>query len=225
MTSIADDDLPWAATVLLLRSVADGGVEVLMMQRPDRGSFASAWVFPGGRVEAADVSSDAGMTLRRAAVREVAEETGLHVEVDALVPVSEWIPPVTEPKRIRTWFFAASDPGGRIRVQASEVVRAEWFRPADMLALHAAGDARLYPPTFVTLLNLRDAVDAESALARLDGASVRTYATLARVIDGARMFSWDGDDGTAATPEDQRHRLDASTLPWRYVPPRPAAGS
>lgn len=220
MTSIADDDLPWAATVLLLRTDPGAGVEVLMMQRPDHGSFASAWVFPGGRVEAADVvPNDPDTTLRRAAVREVGEETGLEVSVDDLVPVSEWVPPLTEPKRIRTWFFAAPDPGGRIRVQASEVVRAEWFRPADMLALHAAGDARLYPPTFVSLLNLRDAVNAEAALARLDR-TPRRYATLASVIDGARMFSWDGDDGTDATPEADRHRLDASTLPWRYTPPR-----
>ncbi|MFK4790667.1 NUDIX hydrolase [Microbacterium sp. ZW T5_56] len=225
MTSNADDDLPWAATVLLLRTASEPGVEVLMMQRPDRGSFASAWVFPGGRVEPADVvASDPDATLRRAAVREVAEETGLVVSADALMPVSEWIPPATEPKRIRTWFFAAADPGGQLRVQASEVVRAEWFRPADMLALHAAGDARLYPPTFVSLLNLRDAVDAEVALARLEHPP-RRYATLASVIDGARMFSWDDDDATDATPDADRHRLDASTLPWRYTPPADRARS
>lgn len=220
MTSTSDHDLPWAATVLLVRTTADSGIEVLMLQRPDHGSFASAWVFPGGRVEPADVvADDADATLRRAAVREVAEETGLEVSAEDLVLVSEWVPPVTEPKRIRTWFFAAADPGGQIQVQASEVVRAEWFRPADMLALHAAGDARLYPPTFVSLLNLRDAVDAETALARLDP-TPRRYATLASVIDGVRMFSWDEDDGTDATPDADRHRLDASTLPWRYTPPR-----
>lgn len=43
-----------AATVVLLR---DGvhGVEVLLLARPaDRGSFAGAWAFPGGRVDAGD---------------------------------------------------------------------------------------------------------------------------------------------------------------------------
>ena len=42
-----DPSIPVAATVVLLRD-ATRGVEVLMIERPDRGSFAGAWVFPGG---------------------------------------------------------------------------------------------------------------------------------------------------------------------------------
>ena len=44
------DDLPVAGTAVLLRPTPEG-FAVLLMRRPDRGSFAGAWVFPGGKVE------------------------------------------------------------------------------------------------------------------------------------------------------------------------------
>jgi 8-oxo-dGTP pyrophosphatase MutT (NUDIX family) len=64
-----------ASTVALLRDV-DGGVEVCMLRRPGRSSFAAgAFVFPGGAVDAADgTGPDA---YRIAGVREVLEEVGL----------------------------------------------------------------------------------------------------------------------------------------------------
>jgi 8-oxo-dGTP pyrophosphatase MutT (NUDIX family) len=64
-----------ASTVALLRDV-DGGVEVCMLRRPGRSSFAAgAFVFPGGAVDTADgTGPDA---YRVAAVREVLEEVGL----------------------------------------------------------------------------------------------------------------------------------------------------
>ena len=44
-----------AATVVLLRDHPDGGVEVYLLRRPGRSSFAPhAFVFPGGAVDAAD---------------------------------------------------------------------------------------------------------------------------------------------------------------------------
>src|SRR3712207_1203169 len=47
---------PWpAATVILARDAAEGGLEVFMVRRHGRSGFAaSAWVFPGGTVDAAD---------------------------------------------------------------------------------------------------------------------------------------------------------------------------
>ena len=50
-------DLPLAGTVVVLRDGALGA-EVLLMRRPDRGSFAGGWAFPGGKVEAADAVED-----------------------------------------------------------------------------------------------------------------------------------------------------------------------
>lgn len=64
-----------ASTVALLRDV-DGGVEVCMLRRPGRSSFAAgAFVFPGGAVDAADGSGDDAYAI--AGVREVLEEVGI----------------------------------------------------------------------------------------------------------------------------------------------------
>src|ERR1039457_1514017 len=64
-----------ASTVALLRDV-EGGVEVCMLRRTDRSSFApGAFVFPGGAVDAADGAGDAAYAV--AAVREVLEEVGI----------------------------------------------------------------------------------------------------------------------------------------------------
>jgi 8-oxo-dGTP pyrophosphatase MutT (NUDIX family) len=64
-----------ASTVALLRDV-DGGVEVCMLRRPGRSSFAAgAFVFPGGAVDTSDGTGDAAYVV--AGVREVLEEVGI----------------------------------------------------------------------------------------------------------------------------------------------------
>lgn len=61
----------------------DEGGRVLLIER-GRGSARGQWTVPGGRVEG-------GETLAIALVREMREETGLEVEVGALVTVFERI--------------------------------------------------------------------------------------------------------------------------------------
>jgi len=64
-----------ASTVALLRDI-EGGVEVCMLRRPLRSSFAAdAFVFPGGAVDVADGTGDAAYAV--AGVREVLEEVGI----------------------------------------------------------------------------------------------------------------------------------------------------
>jgi 8-oxo-dGTP pyrophosphatase MutT (NUDIX family) len=64
-----------ASTVAMLRDV-EGGVEVCMLRRPARSSFAAgAFVFPGGAVDAADGTDDRAYAV--AGVREVLEEVGI----------------------------------------------------------------------------------------------------------------------------------------------------
>ena len=92
MTVQKSPPLP-ASTVLLVR---DGeGLEVLMVRRSAGMAFgASAWVFPGGKVAAADAHPDwdglsggsyshTERALRIAAAREVFEESGLLLAVHA----------------------------------------------------------------------------------------------------------------------------------------------
>lgn len=199
------DDLPVAGTVVLLRpgSPADdspAGLEVLLMRRPGRGSFADAWVFPGGKVEERDrrPGDDEVDRARRAGIRETEEEVGLVVD-DAVV-LSRWQPPAEAPVRIRTWFFLAEAPDGELRLSADEVVDARWVSPAQALARHATGEWTLFPPTWMTLHQLigAESVDAAFAMA----GAVREFSTRVLAGEGGAVFAWDD------------LRLDTTTLPW-----------
>lgn len=194
------DDLPVAGTAVLLREGPDG-VEVLLMRRPDRGSFPGAWVFPGGKIEPGDRVDGASEQddARRAAIRETLEEVGL-VVTDAVV-LSRWQPPVEAPVRIRTWFFLASDPRGAMRFSTDEVVDAAWVAPDEALHRHAAGEWTLFPPTWMTLHQLGRFESAESALA--SGGAAQHFST--RIVETERgaAFEWDG------------LRLETYSLPWR----------
>ncbi|RZU62932.1 NUDIX hydrolase [Zhihengliuella halotolerans] len=166
-----------AASAVVVRD-GPAGLEVLMLRRLDRGSFAGAWVFPGGYVDPEDTSEEyrhdaaaswgadvpvrevpAGLraAARAAAVRETEEETGLLLDSGNLVPLTCWVPPVGAPKRMRAWYFLAPLTAGAdapVRLSPGEHAEAEWLTPADALARHGAGEMLLVPPTWVTLHEL-----------------------------------------------------------------------
>lgn len=193
------DALPVAGTAVLLRPEADG-FTVLFMRRPERGSFAGAWVFPGGKVEPADrrEGADEGDDARRAAIRETAEEVGLVISDPVLL--SRWQPPAQAPVRIRTWFFLAEAPDGELRFSAEEVADAVWLSPADALSRHAAGEWTLFPPTWVTLHQLSRFESVEQALASAGVA--RHFSTRVVQTPQGTDFEWHG------------LRLRTGALPW-----------
>lgn len=207
--------MPVGGTVVLLRDRRGGGVETLLIRRPDRGSFAGGWVFPGGVVDDADAAlappdADEQAIAALAAVRECEEEVGLRPA--GLVALSCWVPPAEAPKRVRTWFFLAPVPSGEQTLAADEVVDARWLTAGEALGLHADGELRLFPPTWVTLHALARWSSAEAALAA--AASVpEHYAT--HILAGG-VFVWGGD---SEHPEggDGHHRLETAALPWNYV--------
>ncbi|MGN8027866.1 NUDIX domain-containing protein [Microbacterium sp. 22242] len=222
MTSAEDEDLPVAGTAVILRDatpVADPHVpsapEVLLLRRPDRGSFAGAWVFPGGMVDAGDrrEGSDEQEDACRAAVRETAEEAGLELEL--LVPLSCWVPPAGIPKRVRTWFFLGADPGGMIVAAPDEVVEARWFAPAAALAAHQAGEIALLPPTWRTLHGLLGAASIADAFALARGREPQLFRTRVVRTETGTVFFWDGDE-LAGGPPGARDRLIAAEPAWRY---------
>ena len=216
-----------AATVVLLRD-GDGGVEVLLGERPhDRGSFAGAWVFPGGAVDDEDAAGeplDSAAAARRAAVRETLEEVGLAVEAGALVEFALWSPPEGVPKRMRTWFFAARAPEAEPMVAIDELVAVEWLRPAEALERHAVGAMTLFPPTWVTLHGLLAAASVDEVLEALRAAEVRAY--VGRFSEDRATLYWQEDEGFEPGPEagadaagdaGPRHRLLMHRLPWVYL--------
>lgn len=80
---MSDDAIP-AATLILVRERDDGPPELLMVERAAGMAFAAgAWVFPGGRIDAADerLSRELGDlrdgAARVAAIRETLEETAI----------------------------------------------------------------------------------------------------------------------------------------------------
>lgn len=213
-----DRDLPVAGTALVVRD-GDAGIQVLLIQRPDKGSFASAWVFPGGKVEASDrdgLPEDAAEedVARRAAARETFEETGLVVR--PVATLSLWDPPSGAKPRIRTWFFLAADPAGELAPAEGEVVGAEWVRPRDLLERHASGEATLYPPTWVTLTAIADASDFAALVA---GVRFERFTTEARRGPSGPMLLWPDDAEYAGDAEESaaRHRLEVGSLPWVYT--------
>jgi 8-oxo-dGTP pyrophosphatase MutT (NUDIX family) len=71
-----------AATVVVVREAASG-LEVLLLQRAERGDHNSgAWVFPGGLVDPDD-RRDEPLTFQRAALRECFEECGILLARDS----------------------------------------------------------------------------------------------------------------------------------------------
>lgn len=219
-----------AATVMLVRDGAQG-LETLMMQRPRRGSFADAWVWPGGAVDAEDfadtdaaTASDISITsvpaeaaalpqellaTRNAAGRELHEETGMRAT--GLVPYALWSPPGDTSPKFRTWFYAASEFSGVPVPHELEVAALEWVCPREMLAAHARDEITLVVPTWVTLWQLEQLGSVERVVQRAQTGPFELYATYYEREE--QVFYWSGDTlhGDCGI-----HRLETASRPWRY---------
>jgi 8-oxo-dGTP pyrophosphatase MutT (NUDIX family) len=211
-----------AATVILVRD-ADGGLETLMLRRNSKIAFGGMWVFPGGKIDAADRAGlDPADTLacaRRAAVREAAEEAGLIVAEAGLVAFSHWTPPPVAPVRFATWFFLARAPSGQVAIDEGEIHEHVWQRPDELLRRRDAGEIELAPPTFVTLVELVRSRDVEHALAAARAREPEHFEThIARAERGVAAL-WHGDAGYEAgdaSAPGRRHRLWMLDDGWRY---------
>jgi 8-oxo-dGTP pyrophosphatase MutT (NUDIX family) len=174
-----------AATVVLLRDHA-GRLEIYTQRRAATMPFAPGmYAFPGGSIAPGDASPeddgapddgsavDASVIARmglpevsaravlRAAVREVAEETGVRLATSALAPWARWLTPEFEPRRFDTFFFLAALPAGQQPVDPSgEADHALWVPPAEALRR-----LEMLPPTRQVLTDLAGFADVAAALA------------------------------------------------------------
>ena len=180
------------------------------------------WVFPGGRVEPSDGPVDSLVAARRAAVRELAEETRLTVEAAALVPLARWTTPAERRRRYRAWFFLAHDSDGDAVVDDAEIVAARWVTPAEALA-RTTGDWKLPPPVFVTLTRLAALPGPDERLAEARRGPI-LFDPRNAIAEGGAVSLYQGDAGYAQLAPDapgSRHRLWTGGERWTYeVDPR-----
>jgi 8-oxo-dGTP pyrophosphatase MutT (NUDIX family) len=183
MTGVPADARP-ASTVVVLRPAARDAYEVLLVRRNDKVAFmGGAFVFPGGRVDAADhdpghragflsaparfadISPEEELPYRVAAVRELSEEASLAVTIDDLLPIAHWVTPEIEIRRYDTRFFLTVLPQGQqARHDEGETTELAWLTPVEALEKCRQGDIRLPPPTWTTLRQLEAHSTLEAAL-------------------------------------------------------------
>lgn len=214
-----------SATVVLLRDAPTGpGFEVLLLRRHDRLAFhGGQWVFPGGRVEAADAGGCHELSIdaaRRAAVRETREEAGLEIEGESLIPIAHWTTPEHMPRRFSTWFFAARVHAAEVYVDGHEITAHRFSSPRSAIEAHRGGAIRVPAPTLFTLLEL---AGFESATEYLEAARLREpprFLPRYRDVPGGPCVVLPGDaayEGAALEIAGPRHRLWlAKGGGWRY---------
>jgi 8-oxo-dGTP pyrophosphatase MutT (NUDIX family) len=201
-----------AATVVPLRDAPDG-LEVLMLRKNSKLAFGGMWVFPGGRVDPADlvVGGSEVDAARRAAVREAVEEAAIVIDPDVLVPFSHWSPPLAAPRRYLTWFFLAPlREAVDVVIDMGEIHDHGWLSPAAALARRDEGEYELAPPTWMTLDRLASSGTVDAALSAASSVEPAHYVTRIASVDGGVACLWDGDAGYTtgdATLPGPRHRL------------------
>jgi 8-oxo-dGTP pyrophosphatase MutT (NUDIX family) len=242
-----------AATVVLARAAPDG-FEVFLVKRHGKSGFmAGAHVFPGGKVDAADLAVDVGETADHgvdgaldarcyvaAAVRETFEECGVRLRPGDLVPYAWWVTPEAEPRRFDTRFFLAALPADQIAAaDGHEVSEGEWLTPAAAVSAYAEGRVVLAPPTLVTLEDLATCATFDEAR-RSVGPLRRVCPVLhvgpstAGVLDGAgAVIAFPGDalhpDPTPVWPHRTRlvlaaeRRFVSASVPVSARPGEPGA--
>ncbi len=209
-----------AATVLLLRN-AEAGLEVLTVRRNSKIAFGGMWVFPGGRVDAAelDLADELG-SARRAAARETTEEAGLVVPEEQMVAWSHWQPPAAASmnqkgpiRRFSTWFFVAHAPDGAVVIDDGEITEHAWTTPSSAIERHAAGEIEIVPPTWITFTELARHNTAEAAIGWAGGRTARRFHT--RPISKKPLtLAWEGDEAVDGSEHGGRNRLEMHTEGW-----------
>ena len=153
-----------ASAVVVRRDRADASA-VLIVRRRARSPggaaapFAGQWVVPGGLIAEVDVAQgqdrDRPEVARRAASRELREETGIDVPAEALDPL--WVLDSTSDggQRYRISYFETCLPAGQRPVlDRTELEECRWVLTSDAVEQAEAGDLDVPPATLETLRRL-----------------------------------------------------------------------
>jgi len=157
-----------------------------------RETFEESGVLLAGTAESvvADTTGDdweadrVALEGRDLSLTEFLDRRGLVLRADLLGAWAGWLTPVFEPKRYRTWFFAASLPVGQVtRDVSSESSSVAWLPAMTAVEQAEAGDIFMMPPTYLTCLDIGQHADPDEVLAEASGRSVEMF-TPAVVSDG-----------------------------------------
>jgi 8-oxo-dGTP pyrophosphatase MutT (NUDIX family) len=180
-----------SASVIVLRD-ADGGPEVLLVQRnPESRFMGGAWVFPGGSVHDDDAGHEG------AALRELEEEAGLRLEGPGeLTPFSRWITPAEVKIRFDTVFYVAPAPSGQeARPDGSETVGLRWVAPAAALEAGEREELLLMFPTIKHLEQLAELRSVEHAVETARRRDVQPIMPKVVMLDGSPHVVLPGEPG------------------------------
>jgi|TARA_B100000315_G_scaffold28658_1_gene24418 8-oxo-dGTP pyrophosphatase MutT (NUDIX family) len=212
-----------AASVILLRDT-ESGPEILYLRRnPELRFMGGYWVFPGGRIDAADHATepdeDEFGAARRAAAREALEEAGVQVDPKGLHQICEWTTPESSPIRFATWFFAVAANPEMVRVDGVEILDHQWQRPEDALRAHRGGGIQFANPTFALSTRLSGHATVRDALTAIDSWPRERLLGRIHPTEGGRVALYAEDCGYETGRLEcggPRHRIWMLDTGWRY---------
>ncbi|MDT8760972.1 (deoxy)nucleoside triphosphate pyrophosphohydrolase [Sphingomonas psychrotolerans] len=111
--------------LVVAAALADRDGRVLVQQRPAGKPMAGLWEFPGGKVEPGELPE-------AALARELAEELGVEVGLEALVPIAFASEALAGRHLLLLLYVARSWKGTPEPRHATDL---QWVRPAEMRAL------------------------------------------------------------------------------------------
>jgi len=154
-----------------------------MVERNSHGMFGNLVVFPGGVAD----KDDGGP--RHTALRELEEETGIHVDdPGSLVLISRWVTPRIAPQRFDTMFYLLQmeDPL-EVVIDGVELVDHAWVTPEEALGLAEAGTWAMILPTLSHLRWLSRRASIPDAMSAAVGTSGETVIEPIRLEDGTLL--------------------------------------
>ena len=111
--------------LVVAAALVDGEGRVLVQQRPPGKPMAELWEFPGGKVEADEVPE-------AALVRELAEELGIEVAIESLVPIA-FASEGLNGRHLLLLLYVAREWVGTPEPRHASAL--QWVRPGQMRAL------------------------------------------------------------------------------------------
>lgn len=123
-------------------ALVDGDGRVLLQRRPADKELGGTWEFPGGKVEPGEMPE-------AALVRELAEELGVAVPIDALEPLTFATADLGDRHLVLLLYRVRRWSGVPRALEASGMI---WVAPADMAGLPMPPADRLFPAALALAL-------------------------------------------------------------------------